>query len=160
LRHGPRAGGFLVTARLPHVPARRPAPGPAPAPAAEPLPPEHRRARRRAKRTLAAAIAVPLLTLAALSGALVLWSSLTLSHAVLDPAVYASLYVGQNRREVEPLLPDRQLPYRPRMAEPAERGAECLYYAVTADRFVSASGHAYRLCFRDGRLTGFTVLKG
>ncbi|WP_372458476.1 sensor histidine kinase [Streptomyces sichuanensis] len=155
--HGPRGdGGFTVTARLPHTPTGQP-PAPAGVPAA--LPPEHRRARRRAGRALAAAVVVPVLATVVLTGALTVWGSLTLSQSVLDPAHYAALHVGQNRSDVAGLLPARQLPYRPRAAEPKGRGIECAYYAVTADRFVDASGDAYQLCFQHGRLLTLAVLK-
>ncbi|GHC71275.1 histidine kinase [Streptomyces cinnamoneus] len=165
--HAPRAdGGFTVTARLPHTPALLPPapPGLPPAPPGLPaapaaLPPEHRRARRRAGRALVAAVVVPLLATVVLTGALTVWGSLTLSQSVLDPAHYAALHVGQNRSEVTGLLPARQLPYRPRAAEPKGRGVECAYYAVTADRFVDASGDAYQLCFQHGRLLTLAVLK-
>lgn len=159
LRHGPYEGGYRVTARLPHAPPRPGAARPA-ALAAGPLPPEHRRARRLAGRTLAAAVAVPVLVLAALVTALMVWSSLTVAHSVLEPAAYARLRVGQNRGDVAALLPERQLPYRPRAAEPKGPGVECEYYAVTADRFVDASGDAYQLCFRGGRLASLAVLRG
>ncbi len=159
--HGPcEDGGFAVTARLPHAAVRQP-PGPSltpPAPAA--LAPEHRRARRRAGRALAAAVVVPLLATAALTAALAVWGSLTLSHSVLAPADYAALRVGQNRSEVAALLPDRQLPYRPPAAEPKGPGIKCEYYAVTADRFVDSSGDSYQLCFQHGRLVGLAVLGG
>ncbi|MGI5341679.1 sensor histidine kinase [Streptomyces sp. CA-181903] len=158
LRHGPDgAGGFSVSARLPHAAPPQPAAEP-PAPA--PLPPEHRRARRRAGRTLAAAVTVPVLALVVLGGGLTAWSSLTVTDSVLDPGAYAALRVGQNRSDVAALLPKRQLPYRPRAAEPKGPGIECEYYAVTADRFVDASGDSYQLCFRDGRLATFAVLRG
>ncbi|MFF4159998.1 sensor histidine kinase [Streptomyces sp. NPDC001678] len=158
---GPRGGGFAVTARLPRTPSARPvAPAPSPAPGAGALPPEHRRARRRAGRALATAVAVPLLATVVLTGALTAWGSLTLSHTVLDPTDYAALRVGQNRSEVARVLPDRQLPYRPRAYEPKGPGIRCEYYAVTAARFVSSSGDAYQLCFQDGRLIGRTVFGG
>ncbi|WP_372404285.1 sensor histidine kinase [Streptomyces luteireticuli] len=160
LRHGPHEGGYLVMARLPHTPPR---PGAAPSAAgsaAGPPASERRRARRPARRTLAAAVAVPLLVLGTLSAALTVWSSLTVAHTVLEPAAYARLHVGQNRQDVAALLPERRLPYRPRAAEPKGPGVECEYYAVTADRFVSAAGDAYQLCFRDGRLTALAVLEG
>ncbi len=160
LTHGPYAGGFRVTARLPHASERPRAhrahsdPG---APGREVLPPEHRWAHRRAGRTLSLIHSIALITL---SGALMVWSSLTVSDAVLDPAAYAGLHIGQNRSEVRTVLPERQLPYRPRAAEPKGPGVECEYYAVTADRFVDASGDAYQICFRAGRLVGFAVLDG
>ncbi|MFI2073962.1 sensor histidine kinase [Streptomyces triculaminicus] len=158
LSHGPHDGGFAVTAGLPHVPPPRPPSPPASgAPAA--LPPEHRRARRRAGRALVAAVVVPLAATVALSAALVTWASLTLSHTVLDPAAYAALRVGQNRAEVAAVLPERQLPYRPRAAEPKGPGVRCEYYAVTTDRFVDAAGDAYQLCFRHGTLVALAVLR-
>ncbi|MEU3878235.1 sensor histidine kinase, partial [Streptomyces sp. NPDC029704] len=100
------------------------------------------------------------LVLVALGGALTLWSSLTVSDAVLDPTAYAALHVGQNRSDVRAVLPRRQLPYRPRAAEPKGPGVECEYYAVTADRFVEDSGDTYQLCFRAGRLISSAVLQG
>ncbi|MDG4533926.1 histidine kinase [Streptomyces sp. AV19] len=160
LRHGPHEGGYLVTATLPHTPPRPGARRPAGDGVPGLLPPEQRRARRRAGRTLAAAVAVPLLVLGALTAGLMVWSSLTVAHTVLEPGVYAGLRVGQNRAEVAELLPERQLPYRPRAAEPKGPGVECEYYAVTADRFVDSSGDAYQICFRDGVLSGVAVLRG
>lgn len=174
---GPRGGGFAVTARLPRTPSEssRPAASassaPSPSAPGAPgagagggrpggLPPEHRRARRRAGRALAAAVAVPLLATVVLTGALTAWGSLTLSHTVLDPTDYAALRLGQNRSEVAHVLPDRQLPYRPRAYEPKGPGIRCEYYAVTTARFVSSSGDAYQLCFQDGRLIGRTVFGG
>ncbi|MFI9202259.1 sensor histidine kinase [Streptomyces sp. NPDC053048] len=157
--YGPLDDGFAVTARLPHDPARQP-PSPLARSAPRAVSPEHRRAVRRAGRAVAAAVVVPLLATAVLAGALIAWASLTLSHMVIAPADYASLRVGQNRPEVERVLPDRQLPYRPRAAEPKGSGVECEYYAVTADRFVDASGDSYQLCFRHGRLVSRTVLAG
>ncbi len=158
--HGPRAAGFVVTARLPHEPRRPSPPRPDPAAVASVLPPEHRKARRRARYTLAAAVAVPVLALTCLTTVLVVWGSLILSEAVLDPDDYAKLRVGQNRREVAGLLPGRQLPYRPKGAASKKPGVKCEYYAVTADRFVDNSGDSYQLCFRDGRLIGLDVLRG
>ncbi|WP_242645928.1 MULTISPECIES: hypothetical protein [Streptomyces] len=102
---------------------------------------------------------MPLAATVALSAALVTWASLTLSHTVLDPAAYAALRVGQNRAEVAAVLPERQLPYRPRAAEPKGPGVRCEYYAVTTDRFVDAAGDAYQLCFRHGTLVALAVLR-
>ena len=113
------------------------------------LPREHRRARRRLGRSLVVAVMVPLVTGALLSGALAGWETLSASQAVLDPGDYARLRIGQDRSEVERVLPRRQTRHRPLTAEPTEDGTTCEYYAMTADRFDDRSGDAYRLCFRD-----------
>ncbi|WP_245923614.1 sensor histidine kinase [Paractinoplanes atraurantiacus] len=146
--YGPRNEGFAVTARIPHTPV----PPPATPWIDRELPQEHRRARRRVSRSLAIAVMVPLVTGAVLSGALAGWETLSASRAVLDPGDYARLSVGQDRSEVESLLPSRQTRHRPLTAEPTEDGLRCEYYAMTADRFDDRSGDAYRLCFRDGVL--------
>ncbi|RNG39402.1 sensor histidine kinase [Streptomyces botrytidirepellens] len=134
-----RGGGFAVEARLPHTP---------PEPTAPPVRQEHRRARHRVRRVLVAAVMVPLVTGAGLSAALMGWERVTASRAVLDPGDFARLRVGQDRSEVERVLPDRQMAHHPSAAEPEGRGIRCEYYAMTADRFDDRSGDAYRLCFR------------
>ncbi|WP_421107821.1 sensor histidine kinase [Streptomyces sp. NEAU-S77] len=136
---GSRGGGFAVEARLPHTP---------PEPTSPPVRQEHRRARHRVRRVLVAAVMVPLVTGAGLSAALMGWDRVTASRAVLDPGDFARLRVGQDRSEVERVLPDRQLAHHPSAAEPEGRGIRCEYYAMTADRFDDRSGDAYRLCFR------------
>ncbi|MEU1047715.1 histidine kinase [Streptomyces sp. NPDC005897] len=153
--HGPRDGGYAVVARIPHLPSQPP---PAPLPPAPPgsrggpLPQEHRRARRRVGRTLVAAVMVPLVTGALLSGALVVWETMSASRSVLDPRDYARLHVGQPRSEVRRLLPERQTDHRPLTDEPTGDGTTCEYYAMTADRFDDRPGDAYRLCFRKDTL--------
>lgn len=143
--HGPHHGGFAVTARIPHTPV----PPPVTPEVDRALPQEHRRARRRVGRSLVIAVMVPLVTGALLSGALAGWETLSASQAVLEPGDFARLRIGQDRSEVERLLPRRQTRYRPVTAEPTEDGLTCEYYAMTADRFDDRSGDAYRLCFRD-----------
>ncbi|MER5889030.1 histidine kinase [Streptomyces sp. NPDC001941] len=156
--HGPRAdGGFEVAATLPHIPPPRPPSAPDPR-AASGLPPEHRRARGRAGRTLAAAVLVPLLTGAVLTGGLMAWQVVSASRSVLEPGDYARLRLGQDRSEVARFLPSRQTDYRPLTAEPTGDGLTCEYYAMTADRFDDRSGDAYRLCFRDGVLVSLGTL--
>ncbi|MFJ8850751.1 sensor histidine kinase [Streptomyces sp. NPDC102437] len=149
--HGRYAGGFAVTARIPHAPpAHRPPAAPRPAPPA--LPPEHRHARSRARRALAVAVVLPLVAWAVLSAALMAWDIRSARLSVLDPGDYARLRVGQDRESVGRLLPDRETTQRPVAGEPKGEGITCRYYAMTADRFDDRSGDAYRLCFRDGRL--------
>ncbi|MGW0877207.1 sensor histidine kinase [Streptomyces sp. NPDC002740] len=160
--HGPRDGGYAVVARIPHTPPSAPSP-PLPSLAlsasrGDGLPQEHRRARRRVGRALVAAVMVPLVTGAVLSGALTGWEMMTASQSVLDPRDYARLYVGQDRSEAERLLPDRQTNHRPLTAEPTRDGTTCEYYAMTADRFDDRSGDAYQLCFRKDTLVSLDTI--
>ncbi|MFI5479371.1 sensor histidine kinase [Streptomyces rubiginosohelvolus] len=160
LDHGPRDGGFTVSARLPHrAPAQLP---PLPADHREsPAPPGYRGARRRVRRTLLTALTVPLAAGAVLLAVVGTWETVAASRSVLDPGDYARLRVGQDRSEIEKVLPDRQSAARPTGAAPEERreqGVTCEFYAMTADRFDDRSGDAYRLCFRDGRLVSRDAL--
>ncbi|MBM2620941.1 sensor histidine kinase [Actinoplanes sp. LDG1-06] len=143
--YGPHHGGFAVTARIP----RTTVPPPVASRADRPLPQEHRRVRRRAGRSLGIAVMVPLLTGGLLSGALAGWETLSAARAVLHPGDYARLRIGQDRSELESVLPHRQARNPPAAAEPIDKGLTCEYYAMTADRFDDRSGDAYRLCFRD-----------
>ncbi|MDX2760834.1 histidine kinase [Streptomyces europaeiscabiei] len=153
--HGPRDGGYAVVARIPHTPSPPLAHS---ASRGYELPQEHRRARRRVGRALVAAVMVPLVTGALLSGALMGWEMMSASQSVLDPRDYARLHVGQDRSEVERLLPDRQTNYRPLTAEPTGDGTTCEYYSMTADRFDDRSGDAYQLCFRKGTLVSLDTI--
>ncbi|RUP67651.1 Sensor histidine kinase DesK [Streptomyces sp. NP10] len=160
LDHGPRDGGFTVSARLPHrAPAQLP---PLPADHREsPALPGYRRARRRVRRTLLTALTVPLAAGAVLLAVVGMWETVAASRSVLDPGDYARLRVGQDQPEIEKVLPDRQSAARPTGAAPEERqeqGVTCEFYAMTADRFDDRSGDAYRLCFRDGRLVSRDAL--
>ncbi|MFG3134624.1 sensor histidine kinase [Streptomyces sp. NPDC048211] len=168
--HGPYEGGFAVTARLPHTPPDRlgrlpvdclpPGRLPAAAPpfAPEALPPEHRHARSRARRALALTVVLPLVAWATLSAALMAWDIRSARQSVLDPGDYARLRVGQDRAAVTRLLPERETTQRSVAGEPKGPGITCAYYAMTADRFDDRSGDAYRLCFRNGRLTSKEAL--
>ncbi|CAM5703912.1 histidine kinase OS=Streptomyces aurantiogriseus OX=66870 GN=GCM10010251_64250 PE=4 SV=1 [Streptomyces aurantiogriseus] len=157
--HGPRDGGYAVVARIPHTSSSPPPPlAPAASRTGRELPQEHRRARRRVGRALVAAVMVPLVTGALLSGVLMGWEILSASQSVLDPGDYARLRLGQDRSEVERVLPDRQTNHRPLTAEPTGDGITCEYYAMTADRFDDRSGDAYRLCFRKDTLVSLDTL--
>ncbi|WP_405662517.1 histidine kinase [Streptomyces sp. NBC_01166] len=162
--HGPRGDGFAVSARLPHRPPARVPDRAAPEPAgrsADGAPAEFRRARRRAGRTLATALLVPLGAGAVLGAAVMGWDIVAAARSTLDPGDYARLRVGQDRAEVQRVLPDRQSVHRPSGGErPEGRGVTCEYYAMTADRFDSRSGDAYRLCFRDDTLVSLDALAG
>lgn len=156
LDHGPRDGGFTVAARLPHhAPAQ---PAPRPAAGATPGPTGFRRARWRVRRTLLIALAVPPTAGAVLLAGVGTWETVAASRSVLDPRDYARLRVGQDRSDIQKVLPDRQSVERPTGAGPEERGATCEFYAMTADRFDDRSGDVYRLCFRDGRLVSRDAL--
>ncbi len=156
--HGPRDGGYAVVARIPHTLSTPPPPLSPSASRGDELPQEHRRTRRRVGRTLVAAVMVPLVTGALLSGALTGWEMLSASQSVLDPRDYARLHVGQDRSEVERFLPDRQTNHRPLTAEPTGDGTTCEYYAMTADRFDDRSGDAYKLCFRKDTLVSLETI--
>ncbi|WP_199806890.1 MULTISPECIES: sensor histidine kinase [unclassified Streptomyces] len=157
--HGPRDGGYEVLARIPHTPSPLSSVPPPPAASGgDGVPKEHRRARRRVHRALVAAVMVPLVTGALLSGALVGWEMFSASRSVLEPRDYARLHVGQDRSEVRRFLPDRQTDYRPLTPEPTGDGTTCEYYAMTADRFDDRSGDAYRLCFRKDTLVSLDTI--
>ncbi|WP_226961609.1 MULTISPECIES: sensor histidine kinase [Streptomyces] len=165
LRHGPTEdGGFLVAARLPHHGRPRPLEAEA---SGEPggfgrAPGTSRvrsRARRGVRRTLALTVLVPLAALALLGAVLRGWDALLLRDAVLNAEDFARLRVGQERAEIAPLLPDRETPHRPDSSVgPPPAGADCSYYALTADPLDDGSGDAYRLCFDDGTLVSADVL--
>ncbi|MFI6849724.1 sensor histidine kinase [Kitasatospora sp. NPDC050467] len=158
--HGPRAdgGGFEVSAHLPRSggPAAA-ATGPAPVSPAREL----RHARRRVGRMMAAVVLVPLATVLVLTTVLRGWTIYTAGRAVLDPADYALLRVGQDRATVQRFLPDRQFPYHPSAGNPPPRGegVTCEYYAITAQPFNNdRSGDAYRLCFQGDVLISLDAL--
>ncbi|MDQ0363495.1 signal transduction histidine kinase [Catenuloplanes indicus] len=146
LRAGPLPdGGFEVEARLP-VSAGA---------ALEPFPAEPaglRQARRRARRGLTLAVALPLVSIVVLTGALMgvyAYDSLT-SH--LSPDRFRALQAGAARDDVAGLIPARQVPERrDESGPPPPPGSSCEYYRSAAG-FVPAPFDVYRLCFRDGRL--------
>lgn len=170
LDHGPRDGGFAISARLPHHAPARPQPLSRPRPGDDRearAPAGYRRARRRVRRTLLTALAVPLAAGAVLLALVGMWETVAASRSVLDPRDYARLRVGQDRAEIRKVLPDRQSAERPTGSGPDERqerqerregGVTCEFYAMTADRFDDRSGDAFRLCFRDGRLVSRDAL--
>ncbi|MFB9688528.1 sensor histidine kinase [Amycolatopsis plumensis] len=155
LRAGPDAGGFAVTATLPH--------GAGPAEPDAAADDEDGRstsaralelARRDVRRSLIQAVAVPLGLFAvvlAIAGIAFLyqWNS-----SELPSGVYDRLRIGQPRAEVAPQLPDNQRVARPVRGEPplpAVPGAVCEYYG-TGRSWLDNDYAAYRLCFADGRL--------
>ncbi|MEU1423820.1 histidine kinase [Kitasatospora sp. NPDC005751] len=159
-RYGPRAegGGFEVLAQLPRAGAAvTPPPGPAPVSPIREL----SRARRRVGRMMAATVLVPLVTVLALTAVLRGWTIYTAGRAVLEPADYASLRIGQDRATVQRFLPAHQFPYHPSVGNPPPRGegVTCEYYAITAEPFDDdRSGDAYRLCFQRDVLISLEAL--
>jgi signal transduction histidine kinase len=146
-------GGFEVLARLPHADA-----GVAPAPdetsesaAALAL------ARTRARRGLVTAVVAPI-ALAVGLGALILGYYLAIGYSsVLEPARYAQLRVGQQRAEIESVLPPLQMLDDPSDADRARPpGSTCEFYRPD-DPF--SATFAYRLCFVDGRLAAKDVVR-
>jgi len=155
LRAGPEAGGFAVTATLPHgaapvEPAAAPDDGAEPSPSARAL----ELARRDVRRSLVQAVVVPLALFAvllAIAGIAFLyqWNS-----SELPTGVYERLRIGQPRTEVAPQLPENQRDARPVRSEPprpAAAGAVCEYYGAGRS-WLDNDYAAYRLCFADGKL--------
>lgn len=65
------------------------------------------------------------------------------SQAALSAEDFASISVGDARKDVLPLLPDHELP--PRRDE--TRRPDCHYYAATANTFDDAAGDVHQVCF-------------
>ncbi|MFG3050268.1 sensor histidine kinase [Kitasatospora sp. NPDC048239] len=151
-------GGFEVSAQLPGAGAgAEPAPGPTTVSPAREL----HRTRHRVGRMMAAVVLVPLATALVLTAVLRGWTIYTTGRAVLDPADYASLRVGQDRATVQRFLPERQYPYHSSEKSPPPRGegVTCEYYAITAEPFNNdRSGDAYRLCFQGDVLISVDAL--
>ncbi|WP_326955730.1 sensor histidine kinase [Amycolatopsis sp. NBC_01286] len=159
LQAGPHAGGFAVTATLPHdaAPVEETAElreaaddavGQSTSARALEL------ARRDVRRSLIQAVGIPLGLFAVVIGVagiafLYLWNS-----SELPGPVYDRLRLGQPRAEVAPLLPGTQRSARPTRGEPPlppVPGAACEYYG-TGRSFLNNDYAAYRLCFADGKL--------
>ncbi|MBE8520777.1 sensor histidine kinase [Amycolatopsis sp. H6(2020)] len=152
LRAGPDAGGFTVSATLPHgaEPAAFSEDDVEPSTSARAL----ELARRDVRRSLIQAVAVPLGLFAmvlAIGGIAFLyqWNS-----SELPAGVYERLRIGQPRAEVAPQLPERERIARPVRGEPPQPsvpGVVCEYYG-TGRSWLDNDYAAYRLCFADGRL--------
>lgn len=155
LRSGPsHDGGFEVTAHLPHADVGAP-------PTAQLVQSESATAlataRRRARRGLITAVAAPLAVGAAL-GLLMLAYYLAIGFtSVLEPEDYADLRVGQERTEIEAVLPPLQMlddPSDDDVARPP--GSTCEFYRPDGPFSIT---FAYRLCFVDGRLAAKDVIQ-
>jgi hypothetical protein len=164
------AQGFAVRATLPDPPpdgANGPDPassanvlalsGPGPkrgGPALGDEPSETRRAhdeaRGHARRSLTTAVAVPLALTASLVGLAFLLLWWVSANSVLPPQDYDRLSVGDDRSEVERVLPRFAYPERSvDPLPPRPPGADCRFYLVSSEGGLPP---VYRLCFADGVL--------
>ncbi len=156
LRAGPDAGGFAVTATLPHgaAPVELEAASADDESGQSTSARALELARRDVRRSLIQAVAVPLVLFAmvlAVAGIAFLyqWNS-----SELPTPVYERLRIGQPRAEVTPQLPENQRIARPVRGEPprpAVAGIACEYYG-TGRSWLDNDYAAYRLCFADGKL--------
>ncbi|AXB44814.1 histidine kinase [Amycolatopsis albispora] len=153
LEAGPGPHGFEVRARLPHDAAPM-----ADSTATEAERSEAARAldlgRRQANRTLLVGLGVPISLLAVFAGVSAVFYTHDWFTSKLDATAYHRMEPGQQRADLAAVLPSRQKQYRAKLPEPpVPDGAVCEYYG-TDEGLLEFSDHAYRLCFRDGRLAG------
>ncbi|MFF0341210.1 sensor histidine kinase [Kribbella sp. NPDC004875] len=148
LTAGPRPdGGFEVTATMPRAGGR-----PEPPTAAV----ERATVRRSAQRGLITAIAAPLL-LGAVVGAVALGYYLVAGYsAILRPAEYDGLAIGQPEAEVEKALPRMQMLDAPAEGYRPPDGWSCQYYRPAAP---FSTNYVYRLCFANGALVAKAVVQ-
>ncbi|MFE6085364.1 hypothetical protein [Streptomyces virginiae] len=116
-------------------------------------------ARRSTRRRFAAAFAAPvgLALLTLVSGA---YLAQQLTTCVLRPVDLAALRPGQDRVEVDRLLPERQFRYLPDAvrALPVPPGTDCAYYRSNGNLLDQVD--LYRLCYEGSRLVAKDVLPG
>ena len=112
------------------------------------------RARRRGGALLLAAVLVPTAALVAVAAAIQLADHLDARRALIDPATFARISVGDARSRVQPLLPAATLD-PPSGADPA-----CDYYSVTVDSLDDASGDAYRICWAGDHVSSADLVVG
>ncbi|WP_238332560.1 sensor histidine kinase [Kribbella jejuensis] len=140
-------GGFQVTATMPCAGGR-----PEPLTAAA----ERATVRRSARRGLITAIAAPVL-LGGLIGAVALGYYLLAGYsAILRPAEYDRISIGQPEEEVAKVLPRMQMIDAPAEGYTPPAGWSCHYYRP-APPFTS--NYVYRLCFANGALVAKTVVQ-
>jgi signal transduction histidine kinase len=146
------AGGFEVEARLPHAaPAGalrdHPAAGPGRTESADQL----AHARRRVRRGLFSVVATAAGLIAAVGAAMAGYYVYVTVNSVLEPDQFQRLWIGQDRAQVESVLPKEELfGGSPAAGPPIPAGAMCRYYRPDANLF--GLGTVYRLCFAGDRL--------
>ncbi|MFD4739753.1 sensor histidine kinase [Streptomyces virginiae] len=168
LHAAPREGGFEVLATLPdQVHPQHPQHPQRPRSGGEPweetaAPGSALRlaaARRSTHLRFAAAFAAPvgLALLTLVSGA---YLAQQLTTCVLRPVDFAALRPGQDRVEVDRLLPERQFRYLPDAvrALPVPPGTDCAYYRSNGNLLDQVD--LYRLCYEGSRLVAKDVLPG
>ncbi|MGW7463261.1 sensor histidine kinase [Streptomyces xantholiticus] len=151
LTHGPDGEGFRVTARLPLTSGAAPSPVPPAPTSAREL--DH--ARRRVRRGLVQAITVPVAVAAVLAVLVLGFRMYSDTRTVMDRGRYDRIQVGDTRADVLTRLPRLSLDGPPPgvQPEPADAG-RCEYYR--ARKYETTP--AYRLCFKDDRLTSKTIV--
>ncbi|MFF0268352.1 sensor histidine kinase [Kribbella sp. NPDC004536] len=152
------AGGSLTAAKQPHggfqVTATMPCAGGRPEPPTAAV--ERATVRRSARRGLITAIAAPVL-LGVLIGAVALGYYLLAGYsAILKPAEYDTLAIGQSKQEVAKVLPRMQMIDAPTQGYTPPNGWTCQYYRP-APPFTS--NYVYRLCFANGALVAKAVVQ-
>ncbi|MEV6757464.1 histidine kinase [Streptomyces sp. NPDC051214] len=154
---GPHAGGFRVEARLgPRLEARAEprTKAPRPRPPHPTGPGRLAYARHRTLLAFGAALATGVL----LVGGAFAWYAYSRSHAVLQPADFARLSLGQTQADAERLLPDLAAsdPPAERAPTPPPEGADCRYYRASGELFVAV--RHFRVCFKAGTLVEKSVI--
>ncbi|WP_431872168.1 sensor histidine kinase [Nocardiopsis eucommiae] len=120
----------------------------------------HRRVRRRTLWAISTIVLVPVLTAMVGYGLLLAFSMSEAANSTLDPELFERLRPGQERAEVEALLPDRELhpgTHTPDAWPEDPEGQECRYYRSSED-VVSGEDDRFRLCFDPDRLVSVEVL--
>jgi signal transduction histidine kinase len=142
-------GGFEVVARLPHAaPAAPPADHPAAGAPRSESAHQLARARQRVRRVLITAIGTSVGLIGSLGAGFYVYMTF---NSVLEPTQFQRLAVGQDRTQVEAVLPKEELLGGPPGPEPPiPRGAACRYYRPDAN--LLALGAVYRVCFANDRL--------
>jgi signal transduction histidine kinase len=145
------AGGYELLASLP----RTWTPGPPDAATEPAFASSARFARRRLLQTaiVPAAIGVAILV------ALIAVQAITFAQTALATGTYDSLYLGQPRDEIAPLLPNG-VPAPPPIVDevPAPAGADCEYFSAR-EGWLHFTDATYRLCFIGGELVEKALLE-
>lgn len=148
-------GGHELVASVPHRASRLPS-DPAGVPPS-PSTVERETARRSARRGLLVALLAPPAMGLAL-GLVILGYYVGISYAaVLAPADYEALEVGESRASVEAVLPPTEMVDAPTRRGPdAPEGASCEFYRPDGPFSIT---YVYRLCFADDALVAKDVIR-
>ncbi len=157
---GPDGPGWSVSARLPL--RGTPHPGAVEADREGAEPPRldvHRRARRRTAWAIGLIVGTPVAAALAGYGLVLALTAHQAATATLEPEVFERLRPGQDRTEVEALLPEARLHEGLLGRDPAEgrQGPECALYRSSSGVFDGEYAR-YRLCFDSGTLVSAETL--